>query len=156
MAWRLNRHVIEGELDNTKRGRVTGWISFVGVANNRVTFDLRGDFHRDIRGAKLRLTNPRPVKNSPKQREDMQDFATHQTGVVGDMTAGLPPQDYVDYPYLEWYSDQNGRVVVELEPQQVEVMGTPLACEKEKPVSRKTQARSMGRFLSRLASHFKE
>jgi hypothetical protein len=155
MAWRPNGHVIEGELDNTKRGRVTGWISFVGMSHP-VTFDLRGDFHRDIRGAKIRLTNPQPVEDSPEQREDMQGFAMHQTGEVGDMTAGLPPRDYVDHPYLEWYSDENGRVVLELGPEQVEVVGTPLPWEKEEPVSREKQAQNMRRFLASLCSGFKE
>lgn len=155
MAWRLNNYVIEGELDNTKRGRVTGWISFLGVSNP-VTIDLRGDFHRDIRGARLRLTNPQPVEYPPEEEGYMQGFATHQTGEVGDMTAGLPPRDYVDHPYLEWYSDQNGRVVVELGPEQVEVVGTPLPWQKEEPVSREKQAQNMDHFLSSLGSDFKE
>ena len=43
----------------------------------------------------------------------MDGFGLHQTGKVGDITAGLPPQDYVDYPYIEWYGDDNGRVVIE-------------------------------------------
>src|SRR5437879_1173011 len=29
---------------------------------------------------------------------------------------------YVDYPYIEWYSEENGRVVLELDPLQVEVL----------------------------------
>jgi len=46
----------------------------------------------------------------------------HHPGVAGDITAGLPPQDYGSRPYIEWYSDQNGRILSELDPQQVEVM----------------------------------
>ena len=39
----------------------------------------------------------------------MDGFAQHQTGKVGDMTAGLPPADYVSgYCYLEWYGQENG------------------------------------------------
>jgi hypothetical protein len=52
MAWRPNEYVIEGELDNTNPGKVTGWIQFAGL-KDKVTFDLKGDFHRDIRGAKV-------------------------------------------------------------------------------------------------------
>jgi hypothetical protein len=153
MAWRPHEHLIAGELDNTRPGRVTGWMTFVGL-DEPVTFDLAGDFHRDARGAKLLLFNP----NAPKETADacrrMEGFATHQAGRVGDITAGLPPADYVDYPYVEWYSDRNGRVVLELEPGQVQVFGTPLDWQKEKPVSREAQARHMAEFLSGVAASF--
>jgi hypothetical protein len=29
---------------------------------------------------------------------------------------------HVEYPYIEWYSNENGRVVLELDPLQVEVL----------------------------------
>ncbi len=54
MAWRPNDCLIAGELDNTIPGRVTGWIRFAGLAK-AVRLNLTGDFHRDIRGAKLRF-----------------------------------------------------------------------------------------------------
>ena len=50
MTWRPTKYLLEGELDNTKPGKVTGWMKFAGM-KNRVTFDLDGDFCRDIRGA---------------------------------------------------------------------------------------------------------
>ena len=117
-AWRPHRSVIAGELDNTVPGKVTGWMRFAGL-DEKVTFDLEGDFHRDIRGAKITFENPGHAAETEATRGHMRGFSTLQTGKVGDMTAGLPPQDYVDYPYLEWYSDHNGRVVLELEPGQV-------------------------------------
>jgi hypothetical protein len=68
------------------------------------------------------------------------------------MTAGLPPADYVSgYVYLEWYSDQNGRVVLELDQDQIEIIGTPIpACESD-PVSRAKQEQNMAAFLGGLA-----
>src|SRR5207244_2413334 len=54
MAWRPTQYLLEGELDNTVPGKVTGWMRFVGL-KRQVTFDLKGDFHRDIRGAKIRF-----------------------------------------------------------------------------------------------------
>ena len=58
MAWRPMRFLIEGVLDNTVRGKVTGWMRFVGL-QGKVTFDLDGNFHRDIRGAdRLVLFDP--------------------------------------------------------------------------------------------------
>lgn len=53
-AWRPTEYLIEGELDNTTPGKVTGWMRFAGM-KDKVTFDLNGNFHRDIRGAKIRL-----------------------------------------------------------------------------------------------------
>jgi hypothetical protein len=54
MAWRISSYLVEGELDNTHLGKVTGWMQFAGM-KEKVTFDMKGDFHRDIRGAKIRF-----------------------------------------------------------------------------------------------------
>ena len=54
MAWRPNEQFVEGVLDNTVPGKVTGWMMFAGM-KEKVEFDLDGNFHRDIRGAKVRL-----------------------------------------------------------------------------------------------------
>jgi len=51
MAWRPHEFLIEGELDNSNPGKVTGWMKFVGL-DGTVHFDLQGNFRRDIRGAK--------------------------------------------------------------------------------------------------------
>lgn len=118
--------------------------------NRKVALDLKGDFHRDIRGAKVRL-------KGDGNHDDLEAvgyidcLAEHQTGKVGDMTAGLPPREYTNYPYLEWFGDGNGRGVLELEPEQIEVIGTPIpACESD-PISRQDQPQNMGEFLVGLA-----
>lgn len=147
MAWRPRQNLIEGELDNRTPGRVTGWLSFVGLPE-RVTLSLDGDFHRDIRGTVIRLSNPKPADRGTGY---MEGFCLIQTGNAGDITAGLPPQDYVDYPYIEWYSD-NGRVVLELEPTQLTVIGDPMPWQKEPPVSREEQGKNFGQFLTSLGS----
>ena len=54
MAWRPNEQFEWGELDNTVPNKVTGWMQFAGM-KEKVIFDLDGNFHRDIRGAKIRL-----------------------------------------------------------------------------------------------------
>ncbi len=150
MAWRPTEHLIEGELDNTTPGKVTGWMRFAGL-KQKVTFDLNGNFHRDIRGAKIRLRGE-GCEDDQEAAIYMEGFATRQTGEVGDMTAGRPPYDYgVRYPYIEVYSDQNGRIVVELDANQVEVIGRPIpACESD-PISREQQARNMTSFLAGLS-----
>ena len=151
MAFRPIQYLIEGELDNTNPRKVIGWMRFVGL-RERVTFDLEGNFHRDIRGAKIHFTGD--------AYEDQQDvdpgsylegFAQHQTGKAGDITAGLPPHDYGCTPYVEIFSEQNGRIVLELEPAQIEVIGTPIPAIESDPISRKEQRRNMTEFLGSLA-----
>jgi hypothetical protein len=152
MAFRVTHCLIEGELDNTQPGKVTGWMRFAGL-KEKVTFDLTGDFHRDIRGAKIRLSGDASEANPPEDAQNTMDgLSPRQTGKVGDITAGLPPKDYADYPYIEWYSDDNGRVLIELEAHQIEVIGTPIpACESD-PISRDQQDRNMAEFLGDLAA----
>ena len=104
MAWRPSEELIAGELDNTTPGKVTGWLTFVGLAD-KVKLELTGDFHRDIRGTVIRLSNPSPSERRPGYLEG---FCLVQRGKSGDITAGRPPRDYVDYPYIEWYAE-NGR-----------------------------------------------
>ncbi len=78
----------------------------------------------------------------------MDAFATRQTGKVGDITAGLPPIDYSSTPYVEWYSEENGRVVIELDREQVLVIGKPIPVCESDPVSRVEQSRNMAEFVA--------
>jgi hypothetical protein len=149
MAWRPTRYLIEGELNNTLPGKVTGWMEFAGM-DQRVTFDLAGDFHRDIRGAKIHFVG-KGRREDPAAAKYMDGLAVHQTGKVGDITAGLPPRDYSNCPYIEIYADQNGRIVLELEPEQVQVIGTPIPASESEPVSREEQNRNMAEFLVQMA-----
>ena len=99
MAWRPTQYLIKGELDNTERRKVTGWMEFLGL-ESRVTFDLDGEFHRDIRGAKIEFYGVGgEIADARKATQYFNGFATQQTGKVGDITAGLPPRDYSAYPY---------------------------------------------------------
>ncbi len=152
MAWRPNEQFIEGELDNTVPGKVTGWMKFAGMDEN-VVFDLDGDFHRDIRGSKIRLQGNGESANPEESAKYLDGFSKLQKGNVGDMTAGREPADYIKgYVYLEWYSEDNGRVVIELEPDQVEILTPPIpACESD-PVNRKQQAENMAKFLCGIAA----
>jgi len=128
-------NLIAGELDNRTPGNVRGWMDFHrrGKKPLRVVLDLAGDFHEDIRGKVIRFSNPNPSeKNEHLEREGtyMEDFSPFQQGTAGDLTAGLPmglddngepSYAYCPYPYLEWYGT-NGRVVLELDPSQVEIV----------------------------------
>jgi len=152
MAWRPTHCLTEGELDNTRLGKVTGWMRFAGM-KDKVTFDLEGDFHRDIRGAKIRFTGDAAETEPPADAKQYMDgFTPHQTGKVGDITAGLPPHDYGQAPYFEWFGEENGRVVIELEPTQVEVIGAPIPARESYPISREQQRRNMAEFLGGIAA----
>jgi hypothetical protein len=151
MAWRPTQYLVEGELDNTCPNKVTGWMTFAGM-KDKVTFDLEGNFHRDIRGAKIHFTGDAYEDQADIDPGDyFEGFAQHQTGKVGDITAGLPPHDYGNAPYVEWFGHENGRVVIELQQAQVEVIGTPIPAIESDPISREQQNRNMAAFLGGLA-----
>ena len=152
MAWRPNEQFIEGVLDNTVPGKVTGWMRFAGM-NDRVIFDLEGNFHRDIRGAKVRLRGDGESANTEESEKYMEGFSAVQKGNVGDVTGGFPPADYVEGSvYVEWYGADNGRCVIELEQDQIEILTQPIpACESD-PLSRKNQAENMAGFLCGIAA----
>jgi hypothetical protein len=151
MAFRPTQYLIEGTLDNTNPGKVTGWMRFVGL-KEKVTFDLEGNFHRDIRGAKIHFTGDAYEDSADIDVDTyFEGFAEHQTGKAGDITAGLPPYDYGSDVYIEWFGQENGRVVIELEPTQIEVIGTPIPAIESDPISRKEQRRNMAEFLGSIA-----
>jgi hypothetical protein len=150
MAWRPSDQLIEGELDNTVQGKVTGWMQFAGM-NEKMMFNLEGNFHRDIRGAKIRLRGEDDSLDVQKATEYMQGFSAQQKGKVGDMTAGRLPADYTEYPYFEWFSEDNGRCVLELEPERVELLTQPIPAIESDPINRKDQAENMAEFLSGMA-----
>jgi len=152
MAWRPNEYLIEAVLDNSTNGKVTGWMLFVGMKKKAI-FDLEGNFHRDIRGAKVRLRGDGESANTEIAQKYMEGFSTSQKGKVGDMTAGLPPYDYTEqgYAYFEWYGQENGRVVIELDSEQVEFLTQPIPAIESDPIDRKQQAENMAGFLCNVS-----
>jgi hypothetical protein len=209
MAWRPYENLIDGELDNRTPGKVTGWIRFFRNEQPplRVTFDLEGDFHEDIRGTVIRLSNPNPSDRYRDGGTYMDGFDPMQTGTAGDITAGLTlgpwtealaqnlmkrnelfwdeqgvhgierekrRQDfseryrahiaardlyyaYVQYPYLEWYSD-NGRVVLELDQSQLEVVKVVAPLREKTPEElleeEKKREKAFGSFLGDMVESF--
>jgi hypothetical protein len=123
MAWRLGTNLIDGTLDNTTPGKVTGTLRFIG-RKRAVRIDLAGDILGDGGGKRLMLKNPNPLERNrvlplPRGRKSqsyMTGFAAVQRGAVGTMT--------VDERgcYLEWYGEKNGRTVIELPREQFEIV----------------------------------
>lgn len=132
MAWRPTSLVLGGELDNTRRGRVTGWIELEG-REQPLRLNLNGNCHGDLAGWRFQIVRLEPVP-AWEEPSTLQGISTQQTGKVGDITADMTVR-YFDCPieeflmrrklgepvpeemrkclYLEWYSSQNGRVVIQ-------------------------------------------
>ena len=148
MAWRPTQYLVKGELDNTTPNKVVGWMKFRGKSE-KVRFELEGNFHRDIRGAKIKITNDKYQSESVQQgRAYMDSFSTIQTGKVGDITRGLGEgADYVKYGYIEWYSKENGRVVIELESGQIELLSNPIPVMESYSIDREEQVSNMSDFI---------
>ncbi len=129
MAWRIHDSVIRGELDNRERGHVRGKLWVQGQAEP-VVLDLQGNAAPDLAGSLLTFENPgQKIPLRPGAQ-----LAPVQHGTIGDLTASrkvrvcdLPPEEayerlekkeavperMANSLYLEWFSDANGRVVVE-------------------------------------------
>lgn len=128
MAIRLEKAIIRGEVTNTQRGRVTGRIWLLGRAEP-VELSLGGNCLRDLAGCTLKFENPEPGEELPAAL-----VSPDQTGLVGDMTASrkvrVPdvsdeelvkllesrqpvPSRVSNCLHLEWFSETNGRMVVE-------------------------------------------
>ena len=132
MAFRVSDLVVDGEIDNTRKGRVTGWIQF-SDRPDRVVLELKGDCHPDLAGWKFRIKRLRPVPDWADP-SDAKMLNPRQVGEAGDITAAQrikdsdcsphelvsrirlgepPPFTWRDALYLEWFSRANGRVVIQ-------------------------------------------
>ncbi len=128
MAFRIDKAVIRGEICNEERGVVTGKIWLVG-RKDPLLLELQGNCLRDLAGCRLNFFNP-----DPQPEMNLESLATLQEGVVGEMTASrkvkVPtvtdeqlyhlverhepiPFRISNSVYLEWYSEANGRVLIE-------------------------------------------
>jgi len=118
---------------------VTGRIWFAGRPEP-IVLQLMGNGWPDLAGRRLEFTNPDP---SPG---DLDGLAAFQEGTVGDFTASrkvkVPeiPMDKIGeyyaskkpFPwhwgnslYLEWFSERNGRVVIESAGYELKIIGEP-------------------------------
>ena len=129
MAWRIHDNVIRGEIDNREKGVVRGRLWLSGVPEP-VVLDLKGNAHPDLAGCLLTFENP----GEPLPLRQDAHLHPLQRGTAGDMTAsrkvrvfdlpfeeayamikrgGKPPEHMANSLYLEWFSEFNGRVVIE-------------------------------------------
>jgi hypothetical protein len=132
MAWRIEENVIRGEIDNRTSGRVYGKV-WLADRSDPLVLELTGNCHKDLAGCRLTFTNPAP------KADGRITLAANQRGAVGDMTAARKvrviedfdylaikrgkksPEHIANCLYLEWFSEANGRVVIESTTYQISV-----------------------------------
>jgi hypothetical protein len=146
MAWRPERIVQRGELDNTQLGWTLGWLELHGLAD-RLELKLAGNCHPDLAGWKFRIHRVLPELEKDYDGDDPPDYSgikLDQSGHVGDIRADqmikhfdIPMDELVrrlhageQVPftwrkclYLEWFSNRNGRIVIQSTRLEVERLG---------------------------------
>ena len=168
MAWRIDKQVIRGEIDNRRKGHVAGRIWLTG-REVPVELVLAGNPWADLAGHTLRFTNPEPEPGLSD------GFAARQNGVVGDITASrkvkVPdcseeefiqcyeerrpfPWHWANSLYLEWFSESNGRVVIESSSYQLEIDAEPAwtMSEGDEEAQRIRNAEALTDFMNRLGA----
>ncbi len=129
MAWRIHDSVIRGEIDNRVKGTVRGQLWLDGLAGP-VTLELVGNACPDLAGCLLTFKNP--AKTFPMRKKPA--FNPLQRGKIGNLSASQkvrvftipmdeafamidrgeqPPERTANALCLEWFSEGNGRVVIE-------------------------------------------
>ncbi|HEX4202257.1 MAG TPA: hypothetical protein VHY59_12110 [Chthoniobacterales bacterium] len=166
MAWRIADNVVRGELDNRTPGLVQGKIWLAG-REAPLALRLSGNGHKDLAGCKLTFSNPAPKTDATIS------LNPEQTGVVGDMTAARKVRviDNLDYEtikgdepftehmanalYLEWFSEANGRVVIESTDYEIG-LGEPTWRPNSEDEARQHQANAeaMQTFMERISESF--
>ena len=111
MSWRLGDNLVEGILDNTREGHVTGTLEFIGL-DEPVTLDLQGDLEGELRGRRIRIKNVVPT-----ERNAMLDRPGTYMEVFDPAQTGWAFEGYVfdsGRLHLSYNSVSNGRVVIDL------------------------------------------
>jgi hypothetical protein len=167
MAWRIQDSVIRGEIDNRMKGRVRGRLWLDGLAEP-VKLELEGNACADLAGCRLKFRNP--LKTIPMRKDATMNPL--QQGQIGDLTASRkvrvfdvpleeafamidrgekPPEHMANSLYLEWFSEANGRVVIESADYELEISAPEWRMTAKEDDARARQAaEGFGFFLQRL------
>jgi hypothetical protein len=168
MAWRIHDNVTSGEIDNRTKGIVRGRIWIHGI-KKPVKLELKGNACPDLAGCFLKFRNPGKTFSLPT------DGRLHQVqeGTIGDLTASrkvrvpdVSIEEFVNWPkgktkppehmgnclYLEWFSEANGRVVIEGVDWELEISAPEWRLTPEENKQRAEAASSgMSSFMQRLS-----
>jgi hypothetical protein len=168
MAWRIHDHVVRGEIDNRERGLVRGKIWLAGMAGP-LALDLKGNACADLAGCLLTFENTKEPMAIPEEGVP----ALVQKGTIGDLTASrkvrvlemptaeaymrlkqkLPvPEHMANCLYLEWFSEFNGRVVIESTDYKLTVSAPAWRLTPEEESRRATEAtQGFSGFMQKLS-----
>ena len=167
MAFRIHDSVVRGEIDNRVKGIVRGRIWICG-RDEPVMLDLKGNAWPDLAGCLLTFANS--GKTIPHPHLD--SLQASQRGRIGDITASrkvrvmdipMPeaylmrkrgehvPEHMANCLYIEWFSEQNGRVVIESTDYELNISPPEWRLTPEEDEERARQAADgMNWFMQRL------
>jgi len=167
MAFRIHDSVVRGEIDNRVKGTVRGKIWVEGRAEP-VMLELKGNAWPDLTGCLLTFVNPQRRISHP----GLDTLHPLQHGTIGDLTASRkvrvfdipmpeaylmckrgekPPEHMANSLYLEWFSEANGRVVIESADYELNISAPEWRMTPEEDVERAKQAAAgMGDFMQKL------
>ena len=173
MAFRIHGSVIRGEIDNRVKGTVRGRIWVEGRAEP-VVLELKGNAWPDLAGCLLTFTNPLPRLPHPH----LDSLHPLQRGSIGDLTASRkvrvfevpvpealdqirrkekPPEHMANCLYLEWFSEANGRVVVESADYELTISAPEWRLTPAEEAERAEQAAAgMADFMGKLTETIKQ
>jgi hypothetical protein len=167
MAFRIHDSVARGEIDNRAKGIVRGKI-WLADREGPIALELKGNAWPDLAGCLLTFTNPQKVLSHPQ----VASLHRLQRGSIGDLTASRkvrvfdvpleqalamirrkekPPEHMANSLYLEWFSEANGRVVIESASYDLAISTPEWRLTPEEETERATQvAEGMVDFMKRL------
>jgi hypothetical protein len=169
MAWRIEENVVRGEIDNRTKGMVRGRIWLNGW-DQPLVLDLKGNGMPDLAGCFLAFKNPNAT--IPLRKD--QQLNPVQNGSAGDLTASrkvrvpdVPIEEFIDWDeskgpppehlgnclYLEWFSEANGRVVIEGTDWPTEISAPEWRMTPQENEQRAREASAgMSTFMERLSA----
>lgn len=167
MAFRIHDSVVRGEIDNRVKGTVQGKI-WVEGRDEPIMLKLKGNAWPDLAGCLLKFRNPA----TKLSRYNAEGLSSMQRGTIGDLTASRkvrvfdilleeamemikrkekPPEHTANSLYLEWYSETNGRVVIESSEYELSISPPEWRMTPEEEKQRAKQAEEgLTDFMSRL------
>lgn len=173
MAFRIHESVVRGEIDNREKGIVRGKI-WVEGRTEPVLLELQGNAWPDLAGCLLTFTNRLP--RVPHAHLDT--LHTHQRGSIGDLTASRkvrvfdvpladalamyrrkekPSEHLANSLYLEWFSEANGRVVIESTDYELMLSAPEWRLTPEEDALRARQAAAgMADFMRKISAAIEE
>jgi len=168
MAFRIHDSVVRGDVDNRVKGIVRGKIWLEGRPEP-VVLELEGNAWPDLAGCLLTFHNRQPPIPDPQ----VSSLHSIQTGRIGDLTASRkvrvfdvpleqaldmlhrkerPPEHLANSVYLEWFSEANGRVVIESADYELTISTPRWRMTPQEDAERAKQAAAgMADFMERLA-----